>query len=250
MKNKIQELYDLMYLNLGPQGWWPVYDLKLKKCVYIPNRYTKNSHKLIFEISVGALLTQNTSWINVEKALGKLKEERYLSPKKIYKASFEKLYELIRSSGYYRQKAEKLKNLSLFFIKNSLKELSKKNILELRKMLLEIKGIGRETADSIILYGFQKPIFVIDDYTRRIYLRFFGDEKDYDYDELREIFEKSLKHDLKIYSEYHALFVEVAKRYCLKKMPLCEKCFLSLKCFYAKEFKNGKHTLSKNRQIA
>jgi endonuclease-3 related protein len=249
MRITVGRLYRLLYTKLGPQGWWPIYDIDFKKCVYTPRKYRSNTDEEIFEISVGAVLTQNTTWKNVEKAIGNLKLSHTLSPDEIFKMNIKKIETLIRSSGYYREKAKKLKNLSRFFLENPIHKLRNKSIQELRNILLNIKGVGKETADSIILYAFQKPIFVIDTYTKRLYLRFFGDHRDYEYDELRNFFEKDLKHDWRIYSEYHALIVEVSKRYCFKKNPRCIDCILNNFCKYNLERKlkdERKLYLSKN----
>lgn len=236
IKNKnivnIRKMFDLLYDSFGAQGWWPVYDLKSGKSLYRKNFFGLLDEDEMFEISLGAILTQNTSWSNAEKAVGKLKKNGFIDYKKILIADERDIASLIRSSGYYNQKAKKIKNFSLWIKKEggSLLRLKKMDPYHLRKELLLINGVGRETADSILLYSFYFPFFVIDSYTRRVYQRVSGDDRDYDYDELREIFENSIERDFKIYNEFHALIVKVAKNLCLKNLPICIDCPLKKIC--------------------
>ena len=161
-----------------------------------------------FEIITGAILTQNTSWKNVEKAIGNLNKAKLIDIDRIIKIKKQKLANLIKPAGYYNQKAERLKIIAEFI---------KKNPNPAREQLLEVKGIGPETADSILLYAFNRPFFVIDAYTKRIFVNLgFIDEKA-DYDKIKKLFEDNLKPDPAIYQEYHALLVEHAKRYYAKK---------------------------------
>lgn len=174
-----------------------------------------------FEICVGAILTQNTSWTNVEKALVKLHQHDLLNPEKIVQAKTNKILQAIRSAGYYNQKIKKLKLFSGKLIDNGgLDKIFKMPVPKLRKFLLSVWGIGRETADSIILYAAKKPIFVVDTYSKRM-LNCFG-IKFNDYDEYRDFFEKSLPKKTKLWNEYHALIVAWGKLYNKDKILACE----------------------------
>ncbi len=230
--NIISEIYIILFKSFGKQGWWPIIDVAKKKSIYFENYYP--DEKDVFEICTGAILTQNTSWKNVEKALYSLKVNNFLNPEKILYAENEKIYSLIRSSGYFRQKTLKIKEFSRWFIENKMKleNIKNKMINEIREALLNIKGIGKETADSILLYAFSLPIFVIDSYTKRIYARITGDWRSYEYDEIRGIFERNIVRDIVIYNEFHALLVKLAKDFCHKTNPLCNKCSLNLLCNY------------------
>ncbi len=203
----------------GPQGWWPIngkYDSSFKDRKKTPNEQ--------FEIAVGAILTQNTAWTNVEKSLQSLKSANLLSPSAILKTPTDHLASIIRSSGYHNQKAKKLKELA----KSDLTSPS-------REHLLDIWGIGPETADSILLDAYNHPTFVIDAYTKRIISRLGiikKQQKDITYDELQEFFHNQLPTDYKLFNEYHALLVQHAKRYC-KTSPQCEGCPLKNQCEYA-----------------
>ncbi len=176
-----------------------------------------------FEVVVGALLTQNTSWQNVEKAINNLKQVKALSPQAILNMPLEKLQDLIRPAGFYRQKAERLKALVKVVLEGSID----------RGTLLDVKGIGKETADSILLYGYNKPFFVVDAYTRRLCSRLMEvDCMKIEYDELAEAFTTSLPKDAAVYKELHALIVEHAKQRCLKRQPKCESCPLKNMCLF------------------
>jgi endonuclease-3 related protein len=214
-----QNIYNQLYSKYGPQGWWPIISLN-KKGVnptktgsikgYHPEDYSypkDNSQK--FEIILGTILTQNTFWVNVEKALINLKEKNYLYPKKILEMNPERLKELLRPAGYFNQKTKRAKIIAKWFLE--LKSIPS------RKELLSIHGIGQETADSILLYAFNQPSFVIDTYTRRILTNLKiiqGTEK---YSEIKKLIESNLKKDFKLFQEYHALLVEHAKHFYLKK---------------------------------
>jgi len=205
--NKIKEIYDKLEKEFGKMGWWP----------------TISSNKK-FEISVGAILTQNTSWKNVEKAIFNLNKFNFLNKKAIKQINEEELEELIKSSGYYKQKAKKLKKFVEFLY-------SKKEIT--RESLLEVWGVGKETADSILLYAYNKEVFVVDAYTKRIMERLGFKFKDYD--ELQKIFIENLPKDYKLYNEFHALLVNLGKEFC-KKKPNCLECCLKEKCKYNKNY--------------
>ncbi len=206
-KERLELLYKLLYNHYGPQHWWPA-DTAL-------------------ECMVGAILTQNTSWTNVEKAITNLKRAEPLTIKNLLSVPTETLAELIRPSGYYNEKAKKIKNLVNFLYTEYGSDL-KKTCLEpndrLREKLLSIKGIGPETADSILLYACNKPAFVVDAYTHRIFSRHGLVPRDSTYYEIQELFVDSLPEDTALFNEYHALIVRLGKERCRKKNPLCEGC--------------------------
>lgn len=192
-------LYKSLEKEHGKQGWWPV-----KGEYHLGDYSYPRDDKQRFEICVGAILTQNTTWKNVEKALEKLRREKLIDAKKMLGAEEEKLKSCIRPAGYFNQKARKLKEFSKFY-------LSLKNRKPCREELLSVWGIGRETADSILLYAYHEPVFVVDTYTRRLLIKeglIFGKE---DYDEIQELFRKGLKRDHALYNEFHALIVEWGK---------------------------------------
>ncbi len=195
----------------GPQNWWPVDEDYHKKHGTDPRE----------EVVIGAVLTQNTSWRNAEKAINNLKSEGILSLKGIIETPFEELSKLLRPAGYYRVKASRLKEVA-----KELNPVEKVKTVS-REELLRIKGIGRETADVILLYAGDRLHFVVDSYTKRIVKRVFGIEGSYE--ELKAWFERSLPRDLFVYKEFHALLDEHAKRFC-KKIPSCEGCPLTPVC--------------------
>lgn len=220
-KPVIMKIYDCLLASYGPQGWWPLIELRDAGGTnptktgsvqgYHPADYsypqTRNQQ---FEIICGALLTQNTSWIQVEKALLNLKQIDLLSSGSILSLDPETLKEAVRPAGYYNQKAVRLKTLACWF-----SELGDR--IPAREELLSLKGVGPETADSILLYVFKQPSFVVDAYTKRIVTNLgLADEKA-SYNEIKALFEENLPEDLAIYQEYHALLVEHAKRYYQKK---------------------------------
>jgi endonuclease-3 related protein len=210
-KGKVLDLYQQLLKAFGPQHWWPA--------------------KTPFEVVVGAILTQNTNWGKVEKAINNLKQAELLTPKKILGVRNSRLESRIKSSGYYRQKTKKLKAFVRHLFQNrggSLKRLFRQQIGPLRQELLSIHGIGEETADSIILYAAGKPSFVVDAYTKRIGHR-LGWFKFEDYGSVKRYFEDNLPRSVEIYNEYHALLVELAKRHCRTK-PLCQECILTSVC--------------------
>ena len=182
-----------------------------------------------FEIMLGAILTQNTAWKNVEKALEQLHMNELAHHDRILRTRKEKLCRLIRSAGYFNQKAERLVLISKFVKEHSIAGLRKKKMSVLRDMLLDVKGIGPETADSIVLYAFEKPSFVIDAYTKRIFSRIGLCDADISYDELQKMFMDNVRKDVRVYKEYHALIVEHAKQHCRAK-PVCEGCPVSKVC--------------------
>lgn len=226
---KIQQIYEKLLTTFGTQGWWPT----SRNGIPVHHGKAPKNNNERFEIIIGAILTQNTNWKNVEKALINLNKYNLINIKKIMNIDKNRLAKLIKPSGYYNQKAERLilaaeffnKNIKKFMIKNN----DKNHIDNLRNSLLNLKGIGPETADSILLYAFQKPIFVIDAYTRRIMGR--NSIKVNDYHELQALFMNRFKNNkdkVSIYKQYHALLVKLGKDYC-KPKPLCPKCPMSCK---------------------
>lgn len=206
-KKSLLRIYDLLYKRFGPRGWWPA-DTRL-------------------EIIVGAMLTQNTAWVNVEKAIVNLKKAKALDLKQLSRIPEKRLAGLIRPAGYYNIKAGRIKNFLKFLDsahKNSLEKMFKGDTRILRKELLSIKGIGPETADSILLYAGKKPVFVVDAYTRRIFSRHRYINEDADYDQLQRLFSRNLAPNVRLFNEFHALIVELGKNICKSKKPLCNKC--------------------------
>jgi len=217
-REKLLLIYEKLYDFYGPQYWWPA------------NNW--------FEVTIGAILTQNTSWKNVEKAINNLKSNNLINPRKLYTIEKTELAQMIKPCGFYNLKSERIKNFLEWLKKYDFDELKIKNksYIELRRELLKIKGIGKETADSILLYAFNFPVFVVDSYTKRLFDR-LGLGLPEDYDEIQEFFEASLGKNEKLYNEYHALIVKHSKEFC-KKKPNCFDCFLQSECnFYKKEFR-------------
>lgn len=196
------KIYQVLLKYFGPQDWWPM---------------QRGFHSREWEVEVGAVLTQNTSWKNVEIALRNLKEAGIVSRESVRKIPEKRLANLIRPSGYYNQKAKKLRKLAEFS-----GDVTREN-------LLDIWGIGRETADSILLYAYGKPYFVVDAYTKRIFSRLGLIRSEWNYEKIREHFEKNLPRETRLYKEYHALIVELGKNLC-KNKPLCGECPLSQLC--------------------
>lgn len=204
---KLSGFYDSLFSHYGPQKWWP--------------------GRTPFEVVVGAILTQNTNWGNVEKAIGNLKRARALNYRAMHALPTSELAELIRPSGYYNIKARRLKNfLDLVSEKfsGSLSRLFKLETGELRKTLLSINGIGPETADSILLYAAERAVFVVDAYTIRILRRHSLIDESWDYHRVQDLFTSSLAPETKLYNEYHALIVMTGKELCKTREPLCEEC--------------------------
>lgn len=201
------EYYEALSQKLGPSNWWP--------------------GETPFEIAVGAILVQNTNWTNVEKAINNLKENDGLTTQGLRKFSMEELQELIKPSGFFRMKAVRLNNFLDFLDDNSARcitDLEEVKTPQLREKLLAVNGIGPETADSILLYALNKPVFVVDAYTRRIFNRHMLIHEDIDYHELQDFFMDVLDPDVEMYNEYHALIVRTAKAWCKKSNPDCENC--------------------------
>ncbi len=223
IKNRLNNLYHWMMDQYGPQGWWPLLDIN--KCdqhgtnptftgvltgYHIKNYTYPKTENQRFEICTGAILTQNTAWTNVEHALLNLYNADILSPEKILTASENKLKKLIQPAGYFNRKTIYLKNMAHFFITLNGKTPSREDILT-------CKGVGNETADSILLYAYREPEFIIDTYTKRILTHLKLCSANADYLTLKEMFQNSFKPDIVLYQEYHALLVELAKRHFSKK---------------------------------
>ena len=210
---KLQLLYDKMFGHFGHRRWWP-----------------GDSN---FEICVGAILTQSVSWKNVAKAIENLKNAGLLELDKMYQADPEAIENCIIPTLYYRQKAKKLKAFVNHVTENYAGNLSAflgKDQGELREELLNLHGIGPETADSIILYAANKPVFVVDAYTRRIFARLGLFKDDISYAEMQGFFIRHLTPDVQFYNEYHALIVGVGNRFCSNKKPKCAECPLTGLC--------------------
>jgi endonuclease-3 related protein len=197
----------------GKQKWWPT--------------QSKNPE---FEIIIGAILTQQTKWSNVEKAIINLKMKNLLNPRNLINSRLNEIESLIKMTGFYRQKAGRIKYFSEYLVKNyngSLDNFFNKSTEEIRKELLSLNGIGKETADSILLYAAKKLIFPVDAYTKRMCKRLGFKESEYE--EIRMLFENSLPRNLEIYNEMHALIVKLGKSYC-KIKPVCYECPLKDYC--------------------
>ena len=204
--DRLMEMYQLMYDRYGPQHWWP--------------------GDGTFEIIVGAILTQNTNWTNVEKAIANLSAAGCLCPEKLYEMDQQELAALIRPAGYFNVKAKRLKNFIDWLFKEhggSIEGLEGYNVYSLREELLAINGIGPETADSICLYAFGKPVFVVDTYTCRILGRHGLIDSESGYEGVQEFFQSSLPDDVELFNEYHALLVRVGKDHCKPKAK-CQGC--------------------------
>jgi endonuclease-3 related protein len=215
------DVYQQLFTYFGAQGWWPLYNPATKKIEYHPQKHDPPDQQQLFEMSVGAILTQNTTWKNAEKAVITLHNHHLLTPEAITTLSIEKLAAIIISSGYHRQKAKKLQAFAHYLASGT---------TITRDTLLEVWGIGPETADSILLYAYRQPVFVIDAYTQRIMERLGYAQRTYD--ELQELFLQSLPHDAKLFAEYHALLVALGKEFCKKINPLCEHCPIKTHCDY------------------
>lgn len=205
-REKLTEIYRLLHNAFGPQNWWP--------------------GETRLEIMVGAILTQNTNWANVEKAIVNLKSAACLKPEVLRRMDTARLAELIRPAGYYNLKAKRLKNFVDWLFEDyggDAVNLESVNTEQLRAELLAIKGVGCETADSILLYALDRPVFVVDAYTARIAIRHGLIEPGADYEQLRLLFESNLPEDVLLFNEYHALLVRTGKEFC-KTKARCDGC--------------------------
>lgn len=209
---RLLEIYQRLLNAFGPQGWWPAQD--------------------DFEMVVGAILTQSTAWVNVEKAIANLRSAGMLSPAALDSVPERVLAEMIRPSGYYNAKARKLKAFTDHLRARhggSLSTLFHVKLPELRRELLSIWGIGPETADSIVLYAARQPIFVVDAYTRRIFSRLALAPPDASYERLQRLFMENLPPSTPLFREYHALLVALGKGIC-RATPVCPRCPLRDLC--------------------
>jgi endonuclease-3 related protein len=205
-KKRLLSIYRRLLKAYGPRKWWPA--------------------KTRFEVMVGAILTQNVSWHNAKIAVDNLKNAGLLSPDRILRAPEKRIASLIRSSRFYNQKAKKLKSFSRYLVlryNGSLDRMFANGMGELREELLALKGIGKETADCILLYAGGKPSFVVDAYTKRMFARLGLGKEDALYDDVREFFMTNLPQDTKLYNEYHALIVHHSHFVC-KSKPDCGIC--------------------------
>ena len=203
----LNEYYRVLSVAMGPMNWWP--------------------GRTRFEVIVGAILTQNTAWTNVERALANLRRSRLLSPRAIEEFPEKRLALLIRPSGYFRQKARKLKAFVHFLRRDydgSLTKMFRTPTPDLRSKLLSVHGIGRETADSILLYAGKHAVFVVDAYTHRIMERHGLSGGKGDYEATRAFFEGNIPRKVQIYNEFHALLVNVGKSWCRPREPRCGEC--------------------------
>jgi endonuclease-3 related protein len=206
------EIFDLLHAAYGPRHWWPA--------------------DTPFEVCVGAILTQNTNWGNVERAIGNLKREGILSPEALRDVPADRLAETIRPAGYFNVKSVRLKDFVGYLWERyggSLERMFAGEWQELREELLGVRGIGPETADSILLYAGDKPTFVVDAYTRRLFSALGMVKPAVGYEELRALFMANLTPDVRLFNEYHALIVEHGKHHC-RKRPRCAGCGLHLFC--------------------
>jgi len=206
-ENVFRDIYTTLLDHFGPQNWWP----------------SESS----FEMVVGAVLTQNTSWINVSKAIENLRNAGLLQLDLLVALSPAELAPYIRPAGYYNLKAKRLLNLLRMIVNEydgSLHNLLEDELDSARQNLLQVNGIGEETADSILLYAGGQPIFVVDAYTHRVFSRHNLLAEETSYQEIQERFMDNLPADTALFNEYHALIVKVAKEFCKKKEPLCQHC--------------------------
>ncbi len=206
ISEQLTEIYQLLFDRFGPQHWWP--------------------GETRFEIITGAILTQNTAWPNVEKAINNLKTADLLTPEKLHNIQTTELAELIKPAGYFNIKAKRLKSFLNWLFENydgQLTNLQGVNTGRLRAELLAVKGIGPETADSILLYAFDRGVFVVDAYTARIAVRHRLSEPGADYEQLQELFQSNLPTDTQLFNEFHALLVKLGKEFCRPK-PKCHNC--------------------------
>lgn len=205
---RLYEIFSLLFDKYGTQNWWP--------------------GDTPWEIATGALLTQNTNWGNVEKAIVNLKRLNLLDPAKIADSRIEVIQDAIRPAGYFRLKTGRFKNLARWWLENVRNDRLRDKSSDLdfwRNSLLSVNGVGRETADSILLYSFNLPTFVIDAYTKRIMSRHYGTAEFIDYEELRCMFMEELPRDSVLFNEFHALFVRLGKEACGKR-GCTEECLL------------------------
>jgi endonuclease III related protein len=210
MTNSLQQAYKRLLAAFGPQHWWP--------------------GESPLEVLIGAVLVQNTSWKNVERAIANLRDDRLLDIRALSRLPVEELAEVIRPAGYFRVKARRLHNLLAFVVREydgSLDAMFQTDVATLREQLLGVHGIGPETADAILLYAGNLPTFVVDTYTHRVLARHGWIGYEADFHEIKDYFESSFPPDAPLYNEFHALLVRLGKDYCRKTNPKCDECPLA-----------------------
>ncbi len=206
----LKVIYELLYKAFGPRNWWPA--------------------DSPFEVAIGAILTQNTNWKNVEKAIANLKKANILSPEELHKIDIKNLAEHIKPAGYFNIKAKRIKNFMNWLFENydgSLDQMFSEGLSSLRENLLSVNGIGAETADSILLYAGEMPTFVIDSYTCRILSRHEMLPDEGSYDDVKSLFEDNLPEDTQLYNDFHAQLVHLGNQFCKPKRK-CEECPLNV----------------------
>lgn len=212
MKRKLNSIYKSLVKHFGEQQWWPA--------------------ETDFEVMVGAILTQNTAWTNVELAIKNLKQHGKLSAANLLALDHNILASLIKPSGYFNIKAKRLRNYCRWYVaQGGYQALVKLDTKTLRHELLSVNGVGPETADDILLYAFKRPMFVIDAYTKRLLMRLGLIQGDESYHQLQSLFHQHMDADVYTYNQYHALIVQHAKDHCRVK-PLCEGCCLRRRCHF------------------
>jgi endonuclease-3 related protein len=204
------DVYERLFEEYGPQHWWPA--------------------DSPFEVMIGAVLTQNTAWVNVERALGNLKRTEALDAEALLSLPMARLAELLRPSGFFNLKARRVVALCRWYLDNGdLKTLRRRSTARLRNELLAVHGIGRETADDILLYVFERPVFVVDAYTRRLLSRLGLLDGEQGYESIRAQLEAALPRRAPLFNEFHALIVQHGKGVCRVK-PRCDKCCFAADC--------------------
>ncbi len=207
-RNKLYEIYEALFFSYGDLQWWPA--------------------DSVYEVMVGAVLTQNTAWSNVEQAIERFGGD--LTPERVSRLPLAGLQELIRPAGFFRQKSQYLKALTEWFMRYDCdaERIKRLDLKELRKDLLKVYGVGQETADSILLYGFHFPTFVVDAYTMRLFRRYPLDAGS-TYRQVKAFIESRIPRDVQLYNRFHALIVQNGKEHC-KKKPRCAGCPLEETC--------------------
>jgi endonuclease-3 related protein len=222
VKNELMQIFDRLAAHFGPLHWWPA--------------------ETPFEVVVGAILTQNTAWTNVELAIAGLKAAGVLRPEGLRELARDRLEELIRPAGFFRQKARRLQLFVAHLFARcggDLRSLLAGPLRDVRAELLSLEGIGPETADSILLYAGEHPTFVVDAYTRRLFTRLGILHGTEGYEQIRSLFMVALPEEADLFNEYHALIVEECKTFCRKNTPLCPSCPLLSKCPFGRKVVQG-----------
>lgn len=241
VRQNLLNIYQTLLEQFGPQNWWPVNHrwvhgaAQNQQGIYHNKACAMNPSVVRgFEICVGAILTQNTSWKNVERAIANLYQAKLMSFEKLCQSSDSQIAELIRPAGYFNLKTKRLRNFLNAIQKqfDSFEALFDLKVEKLREFFLSISGIGPETADSMCLYAFGHPVFVVDAYTKRLLVRHGLIAEEANYFQIQEFFESHLERDEKLFNEYHALIVKVGSEFCKKSNPKCVEC--PLRIFFEK----------------